>query len=889
MDKEASIEQRKIEGQYNHRLIEEVEAKKFAECFRADEKSEKRKFCIAIPPPNITGSLHIGHALNMTIQDIIARYKRMRGFEVLWVPGTDHAGIATQVVVSRELEKEGIKREQLSKEEFLKFVDRWREKSQNTIRKQMEKLMLSVDWSAARFTLDDGYRKTVAKAFCELYRNGLIYKGNYVVNWCVSCKTALSDLEVEFSEELGKLYYILYPLSPDLSNPEGITVATTRPETLLGDTAVAVHPDDPRYKEFTYVYVPLAWRKVPVIRDIKIDMNFGTGAVKITPFHDFADFEIGREHKLDGIQIMDKDGKITYGEYSEFDRFSAREKIIRDLENLNLLKKVEDYKIRIGRCYRCKTIVEPLVSTQWFVKIKELAGPAVEAVKSSKVLFLSERWKNLYISWMENIRDWCISRQIWWGHQIPVATCLGCGKEFITWDGEIETRKCPYCGSQEYREETDVLDTWFSSALWPFAILGWPEKTEKLKAFYPTDILVTGFDIIFFWVARMIMMGLYFMNEVPFRKVFVHGLIRDERGQKMSKTKGNVLDPLELIEKYGADTVRFTLSMLTSQIKDIRLSEKTFESFYHFMNKIWNASKFVISHVSCYRENFQPKTIPQQWIIVKMHNCINKVIDFLEEEKLSQAATVIYEFFWNDFCDWYIEISKTELKDETLSLSAQYTLGMVLVNLLKVLHIFCPGITDYIWDLIRERWGLSPEIISFAKFPEKEELKDEEIEILTLGEKLISIVKEIRALKSELGFRNSDIVKAEVRCFDDYRFLSAIRDNIRWMEKLAGAHIHPELGEEISPEFIPSSTKGIAVGISKEGAKIKETTEKIAKELSKAEKEFERVTKRLSDYRFLEEADEETIDDHKRRIEELSLRIEYLKKRLEVLRKIGGL
>jgi valyl-tRNA synthetase len=871
-----------LEGQYNHQKIEPYWSEKFAEIFRANPDSPKKKFCITIPPPNITGSLHIGHALNMTVQDVISRYKRMQGFEVLWVPGTDHAGIATQHVVSRELEKKGLKREDLGREEFLKFVDEWREYSQKRIMDQMKKLCLSVDWSANRFTLDEGYRKAVAKAFAELYKKGFIYQGDYIVNWCPSCKTALSDLEVEFAEENGKLYYILYPFEKNLR--EGIYVATTRPETLLGDTAVAVHPEDERYKDINEVFVPLVWRKVKVIRDEKVDMNFGTGAVKITPFHDFADFEIAREHNLEGIKIMNEDGVITYGDYAGLDRFSARKKIVEDLEKLGLLQKIEDYKIRIGRCYRCKTIVEPLVSKQWFLKMKELSQKAIEVVETDKVKFLAEQWKNLYLSWMRNVRDWCISRQIWWGHPIPISTCRNCGEKFLNSDGEQEWNLCPKCGSEKVEREKDVLDTWFSSALWPFAVLGWPEQTKKLKAFYPTDILVTGFDIIFFWVARMIVMGLFFMGDVPFRKVYVHGLIRDEKGQKMSKTRGNVLDPLDLVEKYGSDSLRFSLCVLSSQIKDIKLSEKTIESYYHFMNKIWNAAKFVIMNVENPKKNFQPKTLPQMWILAKLSSCIEKVKEYLEDYKINQAAMEIYEFFWNDFCDWYIEISKVEMQDEKTAQSAKNTLLFVLETSLRLLHPFCPAITSHIWDEMRKKYDIESEseFLSYAPFPDFE-YKEETC--LEFGEKLISVAKEIRSIKDEVGFKVSDKVQAKVLTGDEKELKRILGENIKWLEKLSGANIDIVEGEEIPEGFIPSSGKGVVVAISSEGAKLKESIQKIGKELAEAEKEFDRVKKRLSNLDFLEKADPEVIQEHKKRLEELGPKIEFLRKRIEILSK----
>lgn len=892
---------------YDHKSIESKWTKIFSNAFTADPESNRKKFCITIPPPNITGSLHIGHALNMTIQDVITRYKRMRGYEALWVPGTDHAGIATQLVVLRELEKKGLKREELSEDRFLQFVEEWKQKSQSRIREQMEKLALSVDWSRNRFTLDPEYRKAVLYAFAELYKNGFIYKGDYIINWCPSCKTALSDLEVEFDEEQGKLYYIIYPIEEN--GKEGITVATTRPETLLGDTAVGVHPEDSRYKEINAVYVPLAWRKVPVIRDERVDMAFGTGAVKITPAHDFVDFEIAKDHNLPRLKIMNEEGIITFGQYKGLERFSARKKILEDLKELGLLSKVEDYKIRIGRCYRCKTVVEPLLSKQWFLRMKELAERAIEVVKEGSneepringkgrkkgtVKFLAKNWENLYISWMSRIRDWCISRQLWWGHKIPIANCLDCGKEFLTVDGT--PKKCPYCGSEKIKEERDVLDTWFSSALWPFAVLGWPEKTVELEKFYPTDLLVTGFDIIFFWVARMIMTGLYFTNDVPFRYVYVHGLIRDEKGQKMSKTKGNVLDPLDIVEKYGADTLRFTLSILASQVKDIKLSENTIRSYYHFMNKIWNASRFVIMNAKSYEQNFQPKSIPQIWIMGKLSECISKVSEYIEEARINQAATEIYEFFWNDFCDWYIEISKFELQDVELKEEAQNTLVYVLDSSLRIIHLFCPSITAHIWDIMKKKYNpseWSAEIISFAEFPESKSFPQEVVE---MGETLISIVKEIRSIKDYMGLKISDKINVQLVCQGSMELFGAINSNINWLEKLSGSNIEAclsiekdELEKKLKgledKKYIPSSVRNLLILVEAKQEKIEEVYEKIKKEVSELSAELEKVKKRLSNPDFIEKAEESVIEEHRKKLEEISFRLSHLYKQIELMKK----
>ncbi len=574
---------------------------------------EKPKFSMVIPPPNVTGSLHIGHALNNTLQDVLARYKRMDGYDVLWIPGTDHAGIATQNVVERELAKEGLTREDLGREKFLERVWQWKETYGQRIIEQLKKLGASCSWSYQRFTMDEGLSKAVKEVFCRLWEEGLIYRGDYIINWCPRCHTALADLEVEFEPKTGKLWYLKYPLE---DGSDYIVVATTRPETMLGDTAVAVHPDDERYQKFIgkNLRLPLIGRIIPVIADKIVDPEFGTGAVKVTPAHDFNDFEIAKRHNLPIVKVIEESGKMTKeaGPYAGLDRFEARKRVVEDLRKEGLLFKEEDYEVVLGHCYRCGTIIEPLVSKQWFVKMKPLAQPAMAAVEYGFIKFYPQSWKNLYFDWMKNIRDWCISRQIWWGHRIPVWYCESCGEVLVSREENLET--CSKCGSSSLKPEEDVLDTWFSSALWPFSTMGWPEKTKTLETFYPTSVLVTSFDIIFFWVARMIMMGEHFMGAVPFEKVYIHALVRDEKGQKMSKSKGNVIDPLEMIEKFGCDALRFTLIALAAQGRDIRLSVNRIEGYKHFINKIWNAGRFVLMNLDELKkedfENFRYENLP---------------------------------------------------------------------------------------------------------------------------------------------------------------------------------------------------------------------------------------------------------------------------------------
>lgn len=670
---------------YNPKEVEEKWYRIWEEnkLFEPSFDPSKPKFSMVIPPPNVTGTLHIGHALNNTIQDVLARYKRMDGYDVLWIPGTDHAGIATQNVVERELSKEGLSREELGREKFLERVWQWKERYGKRIIEQLKKLGASCSWSFERFTMDEGLSKAVKEVFYKLWQEELIYRGDYIINWCPRCYTALADLEVEFESISGNLWYIKYPLE---DNSGYVVVATTRPETMLGDTAVAVHPEDERYKSFVgkYVTLPILKRKIPIISDKAVDPQFGTGAVKITPAHDFNDFEIAKRHHLPFIKVIDESGKMTKeaGPYVGLDRFEARHMILERLSQEGFLLKEEEYSLTLGHCYRCGTVIEPLLSKQWFVKMKPLAQPGIAAVEYGFIKFYPESWKNLYFDWMKNIRDWCISRQIWWGHKIPVWYCENCGEIIVS--KEDSPLECPRCNGNKLIPEEDVLDTWFSSALWPFSTMGWPEKTQTLRNFYPTSVLVTSFDIIYFWVARMIMMGLHFMGAIPFQEVYIHALVRDEKGQKMSKSKGNVIDPLEIIEKFGCDALRFTLISLAAQGRDIKLSIQRIEGYKHFINKIWNAGRFILMHIGDLKEEdlrslkFEELPLFSKWILFRLNETIKGVREKLEEREFDQAAMMIYHFFWDEFCDWYIEISKIYLKDPHLLQSTQLVLYLVL-------------------------------------------------------------------------------------------------------------------------------------------------------------------------------------------------------------------
>ncbi|MBU4348788.1 valine--tRNA ligase, partial [bacterium] len=670
-----------------------------------DNHNKENNFSIVIPPPNVTGSLHTGHALVNTLQDILIRWKKMEGYNTLWLPGTDHAGIATQNVVEREIAKEGKSRYDLGREQFVERVWEWKEKYGNNIVNQLKKLGCSCDWSRLRFTLDEGLSRAVRKVFVQLYKEGLIYRANYVVNWCPRCQTALADIEVESIEEDANLYYINYPIKD--SKGEIITVATTRPETMLGDTAVAVHPDDKRYKKFIgkTAILPLMGREIPIVADSYVDPEFGTGAVKITPAHDLNDFELGKRQKLQVINILNNNGTMNEqaGKFKGFTVLKCREKVLNELRKKGFLNKIEDYKHSIGHCYRCETIIEPYLSKQWFVKMKEIAEPAISAVEEGRIEFTPSRWDKVYYEWMRNIKDWCISRQLWWGHRIPVWYCQDCGEIIV----ELKDPTiCEKCGSRNLMQDPDVLDTWFSSALWPFSTLGWPEETEDLKSFYPTSVLVTGFDIIFFWVARMIMMGLKFCGEVPFKQVYINSLIRDAEGKKMSKSSGNVIDPLTVIDEYGADTLRVTLASLTIQGDYICLSEERIKGFRNFTNKIWNVSRFSIMNLKDFdidkieKEKLKMSLV-DKWIISKLNETIKKSTECLNEYKYGEAVKIIYEFAWNEFCDWYIEFIKPRLYQEEDAIekrTSQYILWFVLENTLKLLHPFMPFITEEIWQ-----------------------------------------------------------------------------------------------------------------------------------------------------------------------------------------------
>ena len=719
-------------------------------CFEGHRDPDKRPFTIVMPPPNVTGQLHMGHAMDCTLQDILIRFKRMQGYAALWVPGTDHAGIATQIKVEEELRKsEGLTRYDLGREKFLERVWDWKHKFGNRIVEQQKKLGASCDWSRARFTMDEGLSNAVRHVFVSLYNKGLIYKGSRIINWCPHCVTALSDAEVEYKEKPGHLWHIRYPIAGE----EGryVTVATTRPETMLGDTGVAVNPEDGRYRDIVgkKCILPLVNKEIPIVADAYVDMEFGTGCVKMTPAHDPNDFEVGLRHNLESIRVLDDNGKVVegYGRYSGMDRYEARKAIVADLEEQGYLVKVEEHTHNVGTCYRCGTDVEPIISAQWFVKMEPLAREALRVVNDGEVKFVPDRFSKIYTNWMENVHDWCISRQLWWGHRIPAWTCEDCGEMTVS---ETDPTECQHCHSTHIRQEEDVLDTWFSSALWPFSTLGWPnESSEDFKYFYPTDVLVTGYDIIFFWVARMIFSACEHTGKPPFPTVFIHGLVRDDKGRKMSKSLGNGIDPLEMADQYGADALRFNLITGNSPGNDMRFYTERCEAMRNFANKIWNASRFLMMNLTIDRCELPGRLeLEDKWILSKLNSVIPEVTENMERYELGVAAQKVYDFIWDSYCDWYIELTKTRLQgvDEVSKLRAQQVLCYVLTETLKLLHPFMPFITEEIWQalphsgdyLMLQQW---PQHRAELDFPEEEKAM----------ELIMDAIRGVRARRAEMN------------------------------------------------------------------------------------------------------------------------------------------
>lgn len=856
--------------------------------FRADANGSTNTFCIVIPPPNITGSLHMGHALNNTLQDILIRYKRMCGFNTLWIPGTDHAGIATQNVIEKQLSNEGVSRQDLGRKEFIERVWQWREKYGGIIIHQLKRLGASCDWERERFTMDEGLSRAVREVFVRLYEEGLIYRGDYIINWCPRCHTALSDLEVEHEEVKGKLYFVKYPL---VGSKKFVVVATTRPETMLGDTALAVNPSDKRYQKLVgkKVLLPILNREIPIIADEYVDIKFGTGALKITPAHDPNDFEIGNTHGLERIKVIDNNGAMSEqaGPYKGLDRFRCRDKILKDLKKGDLIKKVESYNHSIGHCYRCKTVVEPLVSKQWFVKVKPLAERALEAVEKGETVIIPKTWEKTYFEWMRTIRDWCISRQIWWGHQIPAWTCRDCGKITVARE---DPDQCAFCQSKSIIQEGDVLDTWFSSALWPFSTLGWPEETKELALFYPTAVLVTAFDILFFWVARMMMMGLKFMGKVPFKEVYIHAIVRDVEGKKMSKSKGNVIDPLMVMDQYGTDAFRFTLVALSVQGRDMRLSEERVKGYRNFANKIWNASRFALMNLEDYNlQQVDSKTtsssLVDRWILSRLHRLIKEIEEAFREYKFNELAHLIYQFIWHEFCDWYLELIKPVLyrKDHSESRAAtQHTMVEVLAASLQLLHPIMPFITEEIW----QKLPATKESIMISPYPKwnPEKIDEGAEREMTL---IIDVVNSIRNVRWEMNVPPSQ--KIEVVLFSkNPKSIEILRQYKIYIENLGKADQVTIADNGEKPKSAATAVvQEVEIFLPLKGViDFAEEERRLEKEINKMIKDLAKITKKLSNEDFLAKAPEDVIEKEKVRARDLKEKQEKLGKSLSRVKKL---
>ena len=831
--------------------------------FAAEEKSPKKGYSIVIPPPNVTGVLHMGHALNSTLQDVLCRYRRLRGDNVLWMPGTDHAGIATQNVVEKKMASEGTDRHQLGREKFIEAVWDWRQKYGGEIINQLKRLGASCDWKRERFTMDEGLSQAVRKVFVDLYHEGLIYRGDYIINWCHRCHTALADLEVEHEEREGHLFHIRYPFT---KGGGVIVIATTRPETMLGDTAVAVHPDDERYRDLKSesVTLPLMDREIPLIKDSYVDMSFGTGGLKVTPAHDPNDFEIGMRHGLPAVKVIGDDGKMTpdAGNFAGLDRFEARKAVIEALKKEKLLEKVEPYRHSVGHCYRCHTMVEPNLSRQWFVKVKPLAQKAIEAVKSGRTRIIPDIWTKTYYDWLENIRDWCISRQIWWGHQIPAWTCEGCDEMIVSMEAP---RSCTQCGGTKLVRETDVLDTWFSSALWPFSTMGWPDKTPLLKTFYPTSVLVTAFDILFFWVARMMMMGIQFMKDVPFTDVYVHALVRDEKGKKMSKSTGNVIDPLTVIEQYGTDAFRFTLAAFAAQGRDVKMSEKRIEGYRHFVNKLWNAARFALMHIDQPYEkiNFKSLSLPDRWILSRLSRATQTVAEALDSYRFNDAASGIYNFVWHEFCDWYLEAIKPALYEKEGPQKKETTLGVlwrVMHDTLILLHPFMPFVTEEIWHKMPGTRGS----IMKAAFPvDGKNRPDISTENAAESEMnlLIELISAVRNIRGEMNISPSVNLAAMVQTRDSNikTAFEQHRDIITNLAKLNAFSVNESTARPKSSAT--AVVGGATIFIPLEGIiDFSRETRRLEKETNKLEKELAAVSKKLENENFLNKAPHDVVE-----------------------------
>ena len=874
---------------YNPKEIEEKLYEKWCEnkYFHAEVDRDKKPFTTVMPPPNITGKLHMGHALDNTLQDILIRYKRMEGFNALWVPGTDHAAISTEVKVTNQLKSEGIDKKELGREGFLKRTWQWKEEYAGTIENQLKKMGISCDWDRERFTMDEGCSKAVEEVFIKLYEKGYIYKGSRIINWCPVCKTSLSDAEVEHEEQGGHFWHIKYPI---VGTEDFLEIATTRPETMLGDTAIAVHPEDERYKDIIgkHVMLPLVNREIPIVADYYVDKEFGTGAVKITPAHDPNDFEVGKRHNLEEINIMNDDATINErgGRYAGMERYEARKAIVKDLEEQGFLVKIEPHSHNVGTHDRCGTTVEPLIKQQWFVKMEELAKPAIEALHTGELKFVPERFNKIYLHWLENIKDWCISRQIWWGHRIPAYYCDACG-EFVV--ARETPDKCPHCGGTHFTQDEDTLDTWFSSALWPFSTLGWPEKTEDLDYFYPTDVLVTGYDIIFFWVIRMVFSGLEHTGKSPFHTVLIHGLVRDSLGRKMSKSLGNGIDPLEIIDQYGADALRLTLVTGNAPGNDMRFSNERVEASRNFANKVWNASRFILMNM---KENIveEPEDSllgpADRWILSKANSLAKDVTENMDKFELGIAVQKVYDFIWDEFCDWYVELAKFRIyhaeEDPRSAKCVLWVLKTVLGQALKLLHPFMPFITEEIYGaLVPEEESLMisswPKYRAEWEFPAAEELMGH-VKDITRG---------IRNMRAEMNVPNNRRTKVFI--------VSGDRELLNGMEVLKESVKPLMLANDIILQCEKKEAAEDAVSIVVPGAAVylpledlvdfEQELERLTKEEEKLTKEIARAKGMLSNEKFLSKAPEKKVQEEKEKLEKYTQMLEQVKERMAGLKK----
>ena len=851
--------------------------------FKADPNPDKPAFSIVMPPPNVTGQLHLGHALDNTIQDILSRWRRMQGYSVLWLPGTDHAGIATQAKVEEALRKEGTNRHELGREKFLERVWDWKHQYGSKITKQLSLMGSSCDWSRERFTMDEGCSRAVREVFVNLYNKGLIYQGNYMVNWCPKCQTAISDIEVEHEDSASHLWHLRYPIE---GTDQYVIVATTRPETMLGDTGVAVHPEDERYTDLVgkNVILPLVGRKIPIFADSYVEKEFGTGAVKVTPAHDPNDFDMALRNHLEQIQVIDTKGIMNEnaGAYAGMDRDECRKQIVKDLDAQGYLVKTEDFTHSVGHCQRCHTIIEPMVSKQWFVKMQPLAEPAIERVKNGETRFVPERFTKIYLSWMENIRDWCISRQLWWGHRIPVWYCQDCGEVICV---KEDPTSCPHCGGNHLKQDEDVLDTWFSSALWPFSTMGWPDDTEDLKRYYPTTALVTGRDIIFFWVARMIFSAIEHTGQTPFKDVNIHGLILDEQGRKMSKSLGNGIDPIEVIEKFGADTLRLTMITGVTPGNDIRFHWKKVENTRNFANKLWNASRFVTMNLEDY-EPMQFKaedlSLADRWILSRMQERIADVTRMLEEYDLGDAARSLYEFIWDEFCDWYIELAKGSLfqkEDARRRRVVQTVLLKVLTNILKMMHPFMPFITEEIYHNL----PVHEETIMLTAWPTvEEEWKDEQA--AADMQEIMNAIKAIRNIRAEFNVNPGQKIQAMLEAEPEKKTLAETGlDAIKTMAAVGTMSVTDALAEK--PRHAISALTGLgAIYVPLEGLiDLEKEKARINKELKKVEADLQQAEGKLNNEKFTAKAPAEVIEKEKMKAAEAQTRKEGLLQRLQMI------